>query len=113
MNVLTRVVGEGGILMFWCDGCSEYHGVWTESPNPKTGALWTWNGSMDRPTFSPSILLGADGRHPRCHSYVVSGQIQYLPDCAHKLAGQTVPLEPVEDLAVDDAKPADAVGGSG
>jgi hypothetical protein len=28
----------------------------------------------------------------RCHSFVVDGQIQFLGDCTHKLAGQTVPL---------------------
>lgn len=29
-----------------------------------------------------------------CHSFVRDGLIQYLPDCTHHLAGQTVPLEP-------------------
>ena len=28
----------------------------------------------------------------RCHSYVKDGQIQFLNDCSHVLAGQTVDL---------------------
>jgi len=27
-----------------------------------------------------------------CHSFVTDGQIQFLGDCTHKLAGRTVPL---------------------
>lgn len=46
---------------------------------------------------------GGDGhewmmRHPkwgrRCHSFVVDGQMQFLGDCTHALAGQTVPIPP-------------------
>lgn len=28
----------------------------------------------------------------RCHSFVVDGQMQFLGDCTHALAGQTVPI---------------------
>jgi hypothetical protein len=56
---------------------------------------------MDRPTFSPSILVTWEWGERRgkkvCHSYVREGQIQFLGDCTHKLAGQTVPLPPVQD----------------
>ncbi|MGC4033677.1 MAG: hypothetical protein QM754_18485 [Tepidisphaeraceae bacterium] len=30
----------------------------------------------------------------RCHSFVRDGQIEFLGDCTHELAGKTVPLEP-------------------
>ena len=33
---------------------------------------------------------------PRGHSYVTDGRIQYLSDCTHPLAGQTVDLPDVE-----------------
>lgn len=39
--------------------------------------------------------LDADGfRAPPavCHSFIRDGQIQFLSDCTHALAGQTVPL---------------------
>ncbi|MCZ4340562.1 hypothetical protein O4H52_03015 [Sphingomonadaceae bacterium G21617-S1] len=29
-----------------------------------------------------------------CHSFVRNGQIEFLSDCTHALAGQTVPLPP-------------------
>lgn len=76
---------------------------------------------MEAPTFSPSLLLQTvrmtekgkadceqwckDG-HPKlpdgftfdnkpiiCHSFITDGQIQYLSDCTHSLAGKTVPME--------------------
>jgi hypothetical protein len=59
---------------------------------------WTFNDDFERPTFSPSMLSRApsNGRVPQetfvCHSFVRDGQIQYLSDCTHELAGQTVDL---------------------
>jgi hypothetical protein len=32
-----------------------------------------------------------------CHSLIRDGQIQFLTDCTHELAGQTVPLAPIDD----------------
>lgn len=29
-----------------------------------------------------------------CHSFVFDGEIRFLGDCTHALAGKTVPLEP-------------------
>ncbi len=108
---------EGGMLMFWRPGCDGAHQVRVRSadgPRPS----WEWNGDAERPTFSPSILVRgvemtekgradyeawAAGGYPAhsgpfdsrpfvCHSFVTGGQIQFLADCTHALAGQTVPL---------------------
>lgn len=96
---------EGGVLMFRCPGCGEGHGV-------KTGPSgWVFNGDGDRPTFSPSVLVTGVQRltgeqlaayrrgEPLpapvpvvCHSFVTDGHIQFLSDCTHALAGQTVEL---------------------
>ena len=84
--VLTVV---SGVLVFHCQGCGELHGIWVDKPNPITGGRWTWNGNMDKPTVSPSLLLPAN---PRCHAWIRDGLIEFLPDCDHPLAGQTVPL---------------------
>lgn len=32
-----------------------------------------------------------------CHSFVTDGRIQFLGDCTHELAGQTVPLPAFKD----------------
>jgi hypothetical protein len=106
-------------VMFFCHGCKCGHGVWTTQSNGHTGAIWTWNGSMDKPTFSPSILVTGraftesgkadydtwyaagcpdrqgrafENQDTRCHSFVRDGKIQFLSDCTHKLAGQTVDM---------------------
>lgn len=75
-----------GTLLYWCPGCDTYHGVWTENPNPLTGAQWQWNGSTVSPTFTPSIML----KNPICHSFITDGKIHFLADSQHKLAGETV-----------------------
>lgn len=85
-------------IWFTCPGCGEGHAV-----NEK----WEFNGDFHNPTFSPSILCwndpdprAAEGskyrRGWRCHSYIKDGQIEYLPDCTHALAGQTVPMVPFD-----------------
>lgn len=91
--VLERT--DSGVLLFWCPGCHELHGVWTESPNPTTKALWTWNGDLILPTFSPSVLvLGVAGVQFRCHSFIRDGVIEYLADSEHTLAGKKMSLPP-------------------
>lgn len=111
---VLRVI-EGERLGFWCPGCDEIHVV-SVAPG-----RWTFNGDFDRPTFSPSVLvtgrrMTAEGRAQwkawcdrreagkelplssfasediRCHSFVREGRIEFLTDCTHALAGQTVPL---------------------
>lgn len=86
-------------LSFFCPGCECDHGVWVRpNKNILTDSCWTWNGSMDKPTFSPSILVQTSYKDVQkvCHSFVKNGQIQYLSDCTHKLAGQTIDLPPYE-----------------
>ncbi|MGN6235007.1 DUF6527 family protein [Dyella sp.] len=62
---------------------------------------WTFNGDMQRPTFSPSLNTwwgGKDGipLH-RCHSFIREGRIEFLPDSTHALAGQTVELPEITE----------------
>ncbi len=102
---LRSVEGDG--LMFWCPGCDGAHQVRVgEGPGPR----WGYNGDAERPTFTPSVLVQGVDRltdaervqvmagkdvNPRpivCHSFVTDGRIQFLSDCTHALAGQTVDL---------------------
>lgn len=81
-------------IRFLCPGCKDDHVVTTK---PYAGG-WEWNGSIDRPTISLSILVHevkrVDGTtfSPRCHSFVNDGRIQFLGDSQHALSGQTVDL---------------------
>lgn len=103
----------GGTLLFWCPGCKCGHQVTTgEGPGPR----WGYNGNPEAPTFTPSILVRSGHFVPShkpgdtcwctpdpdgtewgfacgiCHSYVIDGRIQFLDDCTHELAGQTVAI---------------------
>jgi hypothetical protein len=66
---------------------------------PRTGTpCWTWNGSIDAPTVKPSVLSrGGDAKGDHvCHSFINNGQVQFLADCSHEFAGQTLDLLDVE-----------------
>lgn len=95
-------LAEGGRFLFWCPGCDGAHQVRVGvGPGPR----WGFDGDYDRPTLTPSINVtyngpdaGRDGAPPAvCHSFVHDGQIQFLNDCTHSLAGQTVPLKPFDE----------------
>lgn len=101
MGLLSPILrsGEGGRLVWRCPGCKRAHGIATgDGP----GHRWGWNGDVAAPTFTPSVLVrydgadaGTDGAPPAvCHSFVTDGQMRFLGDCTHALAGQTVPIQP-------------------
>ena len=95
---LSRVLAtsEEGSLWFECPGCAMMHRV---MHGPGAGPRWGWNASVDKPSFTPSVLVQypwSDGDRV-CHSFVTDGRIQFLDDCTHALAGQTVDLPDWED----------------
>lgn len=108
-------------LRFFCPGCHENHVV---SVHGEGRPNCTFNGDLERPTLSPSILVrtghyvpnqragapcwcstkdpdgedwGGGFRCGICHSFVRDGQIQFLGDCTHALAGQTVDLPSLKE----------------
>jgi hypothetical protein len=103
---------EGGKVSYWCPGCDRAHVLTVEPGGP--GPCWDWDGDADTPTFSPSVLVKYPHWVPPvtsenlvewkrkpwpqslvthvCHAFVTDGQVQFLVDSTHKLAGQTVPL---------------------
>lgn len=95
MKVVCKEDDDGNV-MFECPGCGCLHKAWVTGPSAK-GAKWTWNNRIDAPTIRPSIDISVDFTLPsrpslRCHSFVTDGKIQFLSDCTHELAGQTVDL---------------------
>lgn len=102
---------QGGRVAFHCPGCDCAHQVTVEGGFANA---WGFNGNGDAPTFTPSVLVTGkrritDDEHARimagetidlpdtiCHSFVTDGNIQFLADCTHVLAGQTVPLPDFE-----------------
>ena len=85
----------GGHPSHWCPGCDELHSFAVDRPF-HNGARWSFDGDAAAPTFSPSMNIGTgpfpDGHTERCHYFLHGGRIQFLGDCTHKLAGQTVDL---------------------
>ena len=109
-----------GTYHFRCPGCKDTHRIPVQPPYG-----WAFNGNVVTPTFSPSILVRTGHFAPGhkagdhcwcvynnerkaageaacgfvcyvCHSFVKDGQIQFLPDCTHVLAGKTVPMDEVK-----------------
>lgn len=116
----ARFYGENkDYLAFYCAGCKHTHAI---NINPANGEpCWTFNGDMEKPTISPSVL-NRTGHHvtgqPQppncrhcndpdfidktppctiCHIFVTDGKIQFLNDCTHILAGKTLDLEEIRD----------------
>lgn len=97
---IFNILNNKTMIGITCLACGEGHAL--------TG--WHFNGDVDRPTFSPSLLV--TGKRPItndeaariingesldipdrvCHSFIVDGNIQYLSDCTHELAGCTIEL---------------------
>lgn len=92
-----------GRIMFFCPGCNTGHAIVVDGSRG-----WTWNGDGEKPTVSPSILCTGkrritDEEHTSlmagervdipdltCHSFVRDGRWEFLGDCTHELASQSV-----------------------
>ncbi len=102
------VNGDEG-LTYYCQGCQSNHSIKT-----KGNGAWRWNGDVDKPVFTPSVLVtwptgnqGADGvwratGEKRCHSFVgcngaQPGEVIFLGDCTHELAGTVQPFPDLPD----------------
>lgn len=95
----TRIIkvhgtGERYGIEFHCPGCGFSHAI---PVMPYKGG-WDFNEDLERPTVAPSILVHEVRRKdettfsPRCHSFLRDGRLEFLGDCGHALAGQTVDL---------------------
>jgi hypothetical protein len=83
-------------MLFECPGSDSLHVVYVGG----TGhPVWAFNEDMNRPTISPSLLVRwTEFDVPKvCHSFINDGRIQFLSDCTHALANQTVDLPDIVD----------------
>lgn len=91
---------RGDVLLFECPGCEMLHAVRVRAREggalPGDGPVWTWNGSLEAPTCTPSVLVrwthGEERAERRCHLFVKEGRLEFLSDCTHALAGRTIEL---------------------
>jgi hypothetical protein len=121
---LRSVAGQQ--LMYWCQGCEQPHSI-SFAPGH-----WEWSGDLEKPTFSPSVLVRgghyAESFKPgdacwctynaeappaertrfkcgRCHTFIRNGMVEFLSDCTHQFAGQTLPLPDLPPHMQDQREP--------
>jgi hypothetical protein len=128
MGALSKYLRDvaGGGLTFWCQGCKEAHTVWVGAGS---GPRWSWNGDVEKPVFGPSVLVTYHRGEPpvtpenlaeykanpwpqkkvehRCHTFVgcngaKPGEIIFLSDCTHELAGKVMPLAEMPVMVQSD-----------
>jgi len=105
----------GGGYSHWCPGCEHMHIILTSEPQ-ESGARWSFNGNVEKPTFTPSVLIRsghyANGDNMTCwctyerrfgkpapfecticHYNLDNGVLTFHGDSTHKLrAASQVPL---------------------
>lgn len=96
LKTVRRDDGSTHGYRFDCPGCHEPHVVQTSGDH-----AWGFNGDVDKPTFSPSVLIqwrdhdGVAVAEHRCHFFIRDGRIEFCSDSGHELAGQIVDLPDV------------------
>lgn len=94
----AKLLSMGGSIYFHCPGCNALHPY--RVSGEATGPMWTWNGDIERPTFTPSLLVNPGDPTSSCHLFVTDGQIQYCSDSFHSLAGKTVEMVDIPEPEV-------------
>ena len=84
LRELTNEDGTVKTYLFWCPGCRCAH--------PYEVPRWSFNGSLEKPSFTPSLMCNQHDDRTRCHLFVTEGQIIFCSDCHHDLKGRTVEM---------------------
>jgi hypothetical protein len=104
--------GRDSFWYFYCPGCKEVHCYRDKAGDKAPGRpIWQFDGNTEKPTFSPSLLRTTEGYKdeevniPRrvCHLFLTAGKLQFLGDCTHELAGQTVDLPDLPEKYREDS----------
>jgi hypothetical protein len=111
--VVAREVNNDGRIYtqhyYWCPGCDTLHAVAINPGKNGNGAGWTFTGTLEKPTYTPSELTtwtygeGETKKEHRCHTFITDGVIDFLSDCTHELRGK-VPMIPLPDWFVASVK---------
>jgi hypothetical protein len=102
------LVQQEELISFFCPGCKDIHYF---NVGKDLNPYWEWNNDLIKPTVSPSLLITGvkkmtDDEYNvylqksilpepvpmTCHSFIRDGNIEFLNDCTHELAGKTIPL---------------------
>lgn len=112
MKAMLRTIVHGDLrypaLLFCCPGCAESDGNVGLHMLPvntsETSPAWTFDGDLDAPTVSPSILTrtGPADAQSVCHSFLRAGVFEFLGDCTHSMAGQQIPMPELPEWVLDE-----------
>lgn len=81
--------GEGYDFRYRCPGCRCEHSFRVTGLSPRH----KFNGDVLKPTIEPALIF--DWGSGRCVSTITNGEICFDLDSTHKLAGQTVAMDPI------------------
>ncbi len=113
VNARNIQVPGGGTKLYhryWCPGCDNLHQITINPDKNGLGAGWDFSGTLECPTYSPSQLSQYDygpeneRKHFVCHTFIREGKIQFLGDCTHELANQTVDMVPLPDWVIGEER---------
>ncbi len=101
--IVQALAKQPGAYMVYCPACDEPHIL---------DKRWKFNNNLESPTFKASLKVTrkygdktiADSV---CHSHVKKGTWEFLKDCTHGLAGQTVPMVEIPPEWVEESVPED------
>jgi hypothetical protein len=95
---------RGPNFLHWCQGCKCGHVYPTKRIN---GPNWAFNGNVESPSFTPSMLIfmpprkrqdgSMTGQKTICHYYLTDGKLAFCGDSPHEFSGKTVSLEPIPE----------------
>lgn len=87
---------------FYCPGCKGAHSFNVHGDRSGDGPKWDFDGNLEKPTFTPSLIVFYEPKVAKCHLFMRDGKIQFLGDCKHDLAGQTVEVPDWNGIWVKD-----------
>jgi hypothetical protein len=88
-------VDDISLYVFFCPGCKYDHPFRVKPQGARP--VWSFNGNVNEPTFSPSLLVFKDDPTKRCHLIMTNGKIQFCSDCFHDLKNKTVDCPEYEE----------------
>lgn len=108
LRVMQAIGDAEGLTSYWmwCPACDDA---------VRITSGWEWNGSLDKPTFKPSIKTTgvqwpqgdtsyksghpgvAPGKPTVCHSFLTDGVWNFLADCTHSHKGESMPMVDLPD----------------
>ena len=98
MQVVRKMTErDTGVESLWfdCPGCGWPHRIPVVTTQERVAnTTWHWNGSLEEPTCTPSLLIKGEGV---CHFWPRDGVLDFCADSTHQLAGRQFPLPECKD----------------